>query len=73
MMAVFQVHLDISYPRPEINLLQEGLVYFGEKWHFKITIWELRILITTGVAIISLSLRWTGLKYRYIYKDATPH
>lgn len=25
------------------------------------------------VAIMSLSLRWTGLKCRHIYKDATPH
>lgn len=36
---------------PGINFLQEGLVYFSEKWYFKITIWVLKVLIGTGVVM----------------------
>ena len=60
----------IFYLWPVINFLQEGLVYFSEKWYFKISFWlpewggwwvncEIRIDIYTLLLLLShLSLVW---------------
>lgn len=41
------------FPTPDLNQSSpRGLLYFSEKWYFKITICVLRIVIATKVAIV---------------------
>lgn len=45
------------------SFLQEALVSFSAKWHFKTTIWPLIVFAATGLATVSRSLQWTERGY----------